>query len=95
MINEPLDLIYMKLKCFNLTPLRLLTGLFLLAGSRAFAADTNYDGTLWTLTDAHASLVAAAEIAPAKYPDCDAATVEEKLVRVYHPDGTAECQDES
>ena len=95
MINEPLDLIYMKLKCFNLTPLRLLTGMFLLAGARAFAADTNYDGTLWTLTDAHASLAAAAEITPSKYPDCDAATVEEKLVRVYHPDGTAECQDES
>ncbi len=85
----------MKLKLFKRTPLRLLTGLFLLAATRSFAADTNYDGTLWTLTDAHASLAAAAEITPAKYPDCDAATVEEKLVRVYHADGTAECQDES
>ena len=38
---------------------------------------------------------AAADITLAKYPDCDEATVEKKMVRVYRADGTGECQDES
>jgi len=32
---------------------------------------------------------------PAKYADCDEATVEQKSVRVYQADGTGECQDET
>ena len=41
------------------------------------------------------ALTAAAEITPAKYPDSDTATVEQKSVREYRPDGTAEAQDET
>lgn len=85
----------MKMNSFYGVPFRCLTGLTLLASLRGFAADTNYAGALWTPTDARQTLAAAAEITPAKYPDCDAATVEEKLVRVYHADGTAECQNET
>ena len=59
-------------------------------------ADTNqYAGSNWALVDAKAIMAAAAEITPAKYPDCDAATVEQKSVRVYQADGTGECQDET
>src|SRR4051812_19949749 len=59
------------------------------------AADTNYDGPRWSFLDVPKVLQAAAEITPAKYPDCDEATVEKKMVRVYRADGTGECQDES
>ena len=54
-----------------------------------------YTGDTWAFVDARKALAAASEITPAKYPDCDEATVEKKLVRVYHPDGTGECQDEA
>ena len=54
-----------------------------------------YDGSDWALVDAKEVMAAAAEITPAKYPDCDEATVEEKSVRVYRADGTGECQDET
>ena len=40
-------------------------------------------------------MAAAADITTAKYPDCDDATVEQRSVRVFHPDGTGECQDET
>jgi len=67
-----------------------------LAGSSARAADTNrYTGSAWDLVDAQKVMAAAAEITPAKYPDCDWATVEQKSVRVYQSDGTGECQDET
>src|SRR5208282_2999354 len=49
----------------------------------------------WALVDANKVLTAAAEITPAKYPDCDEATVEKKMVRVYRADGTGETQDET
>lgn len=39
-------------------------------------------------------LTAAADITLAKYPDCDEATVERKMVRIYRPDGTGEAQDD-
>ncbi|MGD0251086.1 MAG: DUF3857 domain-containing protein [Verrucomicrobiota bacterium] len=58
--------------------------------------DTNqYAGSNWALVDAKKVMVAAAEITPAKFPDCDEATVEQKSVRVYQADGTGECQDET
>ena len=47
---------------------------------------------LWT---AKRVLDAAKAITIANYPDCDEATVEKKMVRVYRPDGTGECQDET
>jgi transglutaminase-like putative cysteine protease len=58
--------------------------------------DTNrYAGGEWSLVDAKQVMAAAAEITPAKYPDCDAATVDQMSVRVYRADGTGECQDET
>ena len=58
--------------------------------------DTNrYAGGEWSLVDAKPAMAAAPEITPAKYPDCDAATVDQKSVRVYRADGTGECQDET
>src|SRR4051812_47060177 len=59
------------------------------------AADTNYDGPRWSFLDVPKVLQAAAEITTTKYPDCDEATVEKKMVRVYRADGTGECQDET
>lgn len=57
--------------------------------------DTNrYSGSLWTFEDSKTVLEAASGITLAKYPDCDEATVEKKMVRVYRADGTGECQDE-
>ena len=68
--------------------------------SAAFAwttgAQTNdYTGLVWALTDAKKALAAAADITPDKYPNCDDATVEKKMMRVYRGDGTGECQDET
>ncbi|MGA3284699.1 MAG: DUF3857 domain-containing protein [Verrucomicrobiota bacterium] len=58
--------------------------------------DTNqYAGSNWALVDVKEVMAAAAEITPAKYPDCDEATVEQKSVRVYQAEGTGECQDET
>jgi len=45
--------------------------------------------------DAKKALQAAPEITLAKHPDCDDATIEQKLVEVYRADGTAESQDEA
>ena len=58
--------------------------------------DTNqYAGSNWALVDVKKVLAEAAEITPAKYPDCDEATVDQKSVRVYQADGTGGCQDET
>jgi transglutaminase-like putative cysteine protease len=60
------------------------------------AAQTNdYSGPVWSLVDAPKVFAAAANITTAKYPDCDDATVERKMMRVYRSDGSGECQDES
>jgi transglutaminase-like putative cysteine protease len=56
---------------------------------------SRYDGPTWSFLDTKKVLAAAAEITTEKYPDCDEATVEKKMVRVYRPDGTGEAQDES
>ena len=61
--------------------------------SRAAAGD--YEGKKWALVDAKGVIEAANAISLTNYPDCDEATVEKKMVRVYRPDGTGECQDES
>src|ERR1700722_18643100 len=59
------------------------------------SADTNlYSSDTWSLVDAKAVMAAAAEITVANYPDCDEATVEKKMERVYRADGTGESQDE-
>ena len=54
-----------------------------------------YTGDTWTFLDVKKVMAAASEITLAKYPDCDEATVEKKLMRVYRPDGTGQCQDEA
>jgi transglutaminase-like putative cysteine protease len=64
------------------------------AGSAA--AQTNrYTDPIWALADAGKVVAAAADITLAKYPDCDDATVEKKMMRVYRSDGTGERQDET
>ena len=68
----------------------------LLAFSWPVLGQTNrYTGQTWAFVDTPQALAAANEITPAKYPDCDEATVEKKMVRVYRADGTGECQDEA
>src|SRR5689334_22824185 len=54
-----------------------------------------YEGERWALVDAKVALEAAKAISLTNYPDCDEATVEKKMVRVYRADGTGECQDEA
>jgi transglutaminase-like putative cysteine protease len=66
-----------------------------LAASLARGDTNRYAGGEWSLVDAKPVMAAAAEITPTKYPDCDAATVDQKSVRVYRADGTGECQDET
>lgn len=61
----------------------------------ASAATNPYTGDLWKFLDVPKVMSAAAAITLKEYPDCDEATVEKNLVRVYHPDGTGETQDES
>jgi transglutaminase-like putative cysteine protease len=83
----------------NIKNMRIFRG-FLLMAAAVFAlqvrGDTNrYAGPNWAFVDSKSALQAAAEITLAKYPDCDEATVEKKMVRVYRPDGTGESQDET
>ncbi len=75
---------------------RLLPLVAALAAISAFAQGTNrYEGSTWALVDAKKTMAAASDITLAKYPDCDDATVEKKMVRVYRADGTGESQDET
>ncbi len=60
---------------------------------RAQDATSRYTGSTFAFEDSKSILAAAAEITTARYPDCDDATVEQRSVRVLHPDGTGECQD--
>jgi transglutaminase-like putative cysteine protease len=71
---------------------------FLAAALAAFPAhgDTDrYAGGNWVYVDSKKPLEAASAITLAKYPNCDEATVEEKIVQVYRADGTGENQDEA
>jgi transglutaminase-like putative cysteine protease len=61
----------------------------------AGAQTNDYSGPMWSLVDAPKALSAAKDITAAKYPNCDDATVEKKMMRVYRADGTGECQDET
>lgn len=73
----------------------ILVALGFLALSPARGDTNGYTGSNWTLVDAAKIQAAAAEITPAKYPNCDEVTVDGKSVRVYRTDGTGESQDES
>ncbi|MGA2174551.1 MAG: DUF3857 domain-containing protein [Verrucomicrobiota bacterium] len=84
----------MKIKSFAITSALVFTALFAL--ERPAGAETNrYAGANWAFVDTGKVLAAAADITLAKYPDCDEATVEKKMTRVYRADGTGECQDEA
>jgi transglutaminase-like putative cysteine protease len=64
--------------------------------ARASLSVTNlYNGPAWSLLDVKKVMAAAGEITKPKYPDCDEATVEKNLVRIYNADGTGACQDEA
>jgi hypothetical protein len=67
----------------------------LMTSSLFAAAAQRYAGRDWALLDAKAVMAAAAEITPAAYPGSDDAIVEQKSLRVYGADGTAESQDET
>lgn len=69
--------------------------LFIAAVAQAAEGTNLYTGKTWDLLDSKKVMAAAAGITAAKYPDSDYATVEKNLVRVYHADGTGECQDEA
>ena len=73
----------------------LLLAAFALAALPAFGDTHRYANAEFSLVDAKPVMAAAAEITPAKYPDSDAVTVDQKSVRVYRADGTGECQDET
>src|SRR3954454_19580866 len=64
---------------------------------RGVAEETNgnYAGPRWAYLDLKRVLSAAADITTTNYPDCDDATVDKKMVRVYRADGTGESQDET
>lgn len=72
----------------NLLLLSLLT-----AAAQAGEAG-RYEGSQWALLNTSNAAQAAATVTLAKYPDCDEATVDKKMVRVYRADGTGEAQDE-
>ncbi len=64
--------------------------------ARTACADTNlYSGDIWALVDAKKIMAAAADITVSNYPDCDEATIERRMERVYRADGTGEAQDEA
>ncbi|HEY5913140.1 MAG TPA: DUF3857 domain-containing protein [Verrucomicrobiae bacterium] len=67
---------------------------FLFAAAAQASDAQRYEGEQWALIDAKKAITAAAEISLERYPDCDEATVDQKMVRVYRPDGTGEAQDE-
>lgn len=54
-----------------------------------------YAGSPFAFIDAKKTFEAASDITLARYPDCDEATVEEKIVEAYRADGTGENQDEA
>jgi len=80
---------------FSLVGRGLVLAAIALAELPAYGDTNQYAGSNWALVDVKKAMAAAAEITPAKYPDCDEATVEQKSVRVYRADGTGECQDET
>ena len=62
----------------------------------ATAQTNRYSGPIWSLVDAAKVLGRGGRDHPGQmHPDCDDATVEKKMMRVYRADGTGECQDET
>ena len=84
----------MKTKMLFTTP-RWLLSVLAFAALPVFAGDTNFAGAEWDFVNPQKVMAAAVEITPEKYPNCDAAIVEENSVRDYRADGTGEEQDET
>ena len=85
----------MKKKCTSVICSVWMAFVVVVAGP-VYAADTNhYTGAIWTFLDVKTVMASASNITLANYPDCDEATVDKKLVRVFREDGTGECQDET
>ena len=81
----------------SLFSLRKLLCLALVWSSLSALADGSdrYQGSYWAALDSKQILEEGQGITLAKYPDSDDATVEKRMLRVYHADGTAETQDET
>lgn len=62
--------------------------------SAAPPQQAGYLGDPWSLLDPKQVIDAAKEISPGRFPDCDTATVDWKVVQVYQADGTARTQEE-
>jgi transglutaminase-like putative cysteine protease len=60
--------------------------------SQICAAD---GGPQWALLDTGEVLLAAADVTPGRFPNCDDVTIDKKIIEIYRADGTAECQDET
>src|SRR3978361_2148798 len=65
-----------------------------------FGAETSpptnrYQGDLWNELSQPVMMQAAAEITPSAFPNCDTVVVDQKSMRVYHENGTAEMQDDT
>lgn len=84
----------MKNRSMRLPGELLLAFASLMFFSLSSVAAGRYEGERWAFLDSQQVLKAAADISLAKYPDCDIATVDGRMVRVYRPDGTGESQDE-
>jgi hypothetical protein len=54
-----------------------------------------FSGEAWALLNEPSTMVAATAITPTAYPNCDEATVDERIEYAYEVDGTGESQDES
>jgi transglutaminase-like putative cysteine protease len=92
--NAPLFLNLMKLYPFQVR--HALAWFASAVTAFSAAAQTNhYSDPIWSLADTRKVLDAAAGITLAQYPDCDDATVEKKMMRLYRSDGTGERQDDT
>jgi transglutaminase-like putative cysteine protease len=74
----------------------LAAAVWLLASAAAAAEDASrFSGAAWAPIDEPSTMAAAAAITPAAYPNCDEATIDERIEYAYEADGTGESQDES
>ena len=78
-----------------LYPALLLLTILLPAWQSRAATPDQYAGSKWAFLDQTKAMTAAEGITLAMYPDCDEATVEEKMVETYQADGTGGEQDEA
>jgi len=85
----------MRTKRLPKTCLLLAAAVVLFTFQICAAEAVRYTGRKWALLDTRKVLQAAAHITATRFPNCDEVTVDEKILEVYHADGTAESQDET